>query len=408
MTQLKRITIEQLRLGMHVHEFCGSWMDHPFWRSNFKLDKPADLQRIVDGGVKSLWIDTGKGADVAGGVGHEEVRTAVERLLEAAASTPVEQGRCTPPGHEARRAAAIVRQSLPKVAAMFTEARLGRAVRESDCEAMVGEIADSVLRDPTAIINAARLKQRDTYTYLHSVAVCALMMALGRQLGLEGHALRMAGMAGMLHDVGKVGLPLEVLNKPGKLTQEEFALMKTHPAHGHALLVQGGVGDEVLDVCLHHHEKIDGSGYPKGLGGEQISLLAKMGAVCDVYDAITSVRPYKDGWDPGEALRRMAQWSGHFEPRVLQAFVKTVGIYPVGCLVRLHSGRLAVVTAQNPQSLLSPRVKVFFSTKSDLRIEPYELDLAGRQCQDGVAGCESPDDWNFKNLDRLVGEPARH
>jgi putative nucleotidyltransferase with HDIG domain len=241
----------------------------------------------------------------------------------------------------------------------------------------------------------------DTYTYMHSVAVCALMLALGRQLGLQGDLLKKAGMAGMLHDLGKIAMPLEVLNKPGKLTNAEFDLMKTHPERGHELLVKGNAAAEVLDVCLHHHEKVDGSGYPHGLVGDDLSLLAKMGAVCDVYDAITSVRPYKNGWDPGEALRSMAQWAGHFDPRIFQAFVKTVGIYPVGSLVRLQSGRLAVVTAQNPQSLLTPKVKVFFSTKSDLRLDPYELDLATRNCQDKVVACESPDDWNFKDLDRL-------
>jgi hypothetical protein len=130
-----------------------------------------------------------------------------------------------------------------------------------------------------------------------------------------------------------------------------------------------------------------------------------MGAVCDVYDAITSVRSYKSGWAPGEALRRMAQWKGHFEPRVFQAFVKTVGIYPVGSLLRLQSDKLAVVTGQNAQNLLAPKVKAFFSTKSNMRIEPLEMDLGSAWCQDKVLCCESPDDWKFKDLDKLAGLP---
>jgi HD-GYP domain-containing protein (c-di-GMP phosphodiesterase class II) len=198
-----------------------------------------------------------------------------------------------------------------------------------------------------------------------------------------------------------------VLNKPGKLTDDEFTLMKLHPERGHAMLVEGGgVGPLVLDVCLHHHEKVDGSGYPQGLSGEHLSLFAKMGAVCDVYDAVTSVRPYKNGWDPGDALRKMAQWKGHFDTRIFQAFVKTVGIYPTGSLVRLQSGRLAVVMAQNPTALLTPRVKAFFSLKSNLRVEPTEIDLSSPRVHDKVMACESPEDWPFKDLDRLAGLQA--
>jgi HD-GYP domain-containing protein (c-di-GMP phosphodiesterase class II) len=306
------------------------------------------------------------------------------------------------PGEAVAKAAALYRRSVPKIASLFSEARLGRAVDPAECEALVEEITDSVMRNPGALVSVARLKRADEYTYMHSVAVCALMVSLGRELGLQDQQLRHAGLAGMLHDLGKAVMPLDVLNKPGKLTDDEFAVMRTHPERGHELLAEGGgAGPVALDVCLHHHEKVDGTGYPHRLPGDHISLFAKMGAVCDVYDAVTSNRPYKNGWDPGEALRRMAQWKGHFDPRVFQAFVKTMGIYPTGSLVRLQSGRLAVVCAQNPAALLTPVVKVFFSTKSNMRIEPQELDLASSWCRDKIAGCESPADWPFKDLDQL-------
>ena len=238
---------------------------------------------------------------------------------------------------------------------------------------------------------------------MHSVAVCALMIALARQLGLDEQQTRAAGLAGLLHDLGKAMIPNAILNKPGKLTDEEFATIKKHPELGHAALLQGsGVGDITLDVCLHHHEKIDGSGYPKGLKANEISLFAKMGAVCDVYDAITSNRPYKAGWDPAESLRKMAEWAkGHFDEAVFQAFVKSVGIYPVGSLVRLESGRLGVVTEQSEKSLLAPKVKVFFSTKSNARIRPEEIDLSRPGVQDKIAGREDPAKWNIPDLNEL-------
>ena len=169
------------------------------------------------------------------------------------------------------------------------------------------------------------------------------------------------------------------------------------------MLLNGEKIDPVaLDVCLHHHEKMDGSGYPKGLKGDEISLLAKMGAVCDVYDAITSNRAYKTGWDPAESLRKMAEWSkGHFDPAVFQAFVKSMGIYPVGSLVLMKSGRIGVVTEQAEKSLTTPKVKMFYSTKSSLRIPAMMVDLSRADTADRIAGREDPAKWRFPDLHEL-------
>jgi HD-GYP domain-containing protein (c-di-GMP phosphodiesterase class II) len=194
-----------------------------------------------------------------------------------------------------------------------------------------------------------------------------------------------------------------VLNKPGKLTEDEFNIIKSHPVEGHRLLLGGENVDPIaLDVCLHHHEKVDGSGYPKGFKSEEISLFAKMGAVCDVYDAITSNRPYKTGWDPAESMRKMAEWSnGHFDPTIFQAFVKSMGIYPVGSLVQLSSGRIGVVTEQGHKSLTHPKVKVFFSTKSNMRILPVVVDMSAAANTEKILQREDPDQWKFKDLNEL-------
>jgi len=184
-------------------------------------------------------------------------------------------------------------------------------------------------------------------------------------------------------------------------------VMRSHPERGHELLAGGaGTPDVALDVCLHHHERPDGKGYPHGLVAAEISLYAQMGAVCDVYDAITSNRPYKRGWDPAESIARMASWRrGQFDDAVFQAFVKSLGIYPTGSLVRMQSGRLAVVLEQHESSMVTPKVRVFFSTKLNLPVPLEVLDLSLPSAADRIVARESNEDWKFPHLEELWVEP---
>lgn len=437
MPRIREIRVDQLRIGMYLHKLGASWLDHPFLRSSFLLEDPNDLNKLLASGIDRVWIDESRGLALEDNdAGHpsedgspdtadapaddtaridQEIDTylresdASDSHLTSEQRDDIAQDRIparlrtgpVPLHAEIDHARAICQSGKRQVMAMFNELRLGNSIDPDGVLPLVEEMQASVMRNPSALLSIARLKTHDDYTYLHSVAVAALMLALARQLGLDPALAKSAGCGGLMHDLGKAFMPLEILNKPGRLTEDEFAVMKTHPTEGARVLEEAGAGAKVIDIALHHHEKINGQGYPHGLKGEEISLLARMGAVCDVYDAVTSVRAYKAPWDPAAAMREMARWEGHFDKSIFNAFVKAVGIYPVGSLVRLASERLAVVAEPNPQSLLRPKVRVFYSVKRTRMIPVHTLDLSDPACTDSIVGPENPDRWGFANLESL-------
>jgi putative nucleotidyltransferase with HDIG domain len=396
---IKKVRASDVRLGMYIHEIKGNWLEHPFWRKSFKLEQQKDLDKLLDSKLTEIWIDTSKGLDV------EETKRvdAVVNQVAAEPKRPVKKPvKTVSLEQELAVAKKLHSKTKAAVVSMFGDARMGKAIEVEEASVMVDEINQSVERNSNALLSLIRLKTATEYTYLHSVAVCILMIAVGKQLGLQGEELKQAGMAGLLHDIGKMEVPDEILDKPGKLTDEEFDIMKSHPQRGWELLKScDGIHETALDVCLHHHERVDGKGYPEKLSGDALTLFARMGAVCDVYDAISSDRCYKKAWSPAESIHKMASWrEGHFDEKVFQAFVKTIGIYPNGTLVKLKSGRLGVVMEQSKKSLTAPVVKVFFSMKANAHLPAEIIDLSK-----GVDSIEKPEDpvkWNF-DLDRIQG-----
>ncbi|OMH39802.1 HD-GYP domain-containing protein [Motiliproteus sp. MSK22-1] len=399
---LKKVQPHQLRCGMHLEKLYGPWVKHPFWRKSFLLTNPKDIKKILDSGVEQILIDTSKGLDVENIPEKPDPQTPPPPSEPKPTETKSTLNKPTSLSAERARAKLICDQSREAVESMFQEARMGKAISAERARPLVDEISSSVMRNREALISIARLKTRDDYTYMHSVAVCALMVALAQELELDEEQTNEAGIGGLMHDLGKGLMPLDVLNKPGKLTDNEFRIMKTHPQKGYDLLLEAGTNSEAtLDIILHHHEKVDGSGYPKGLSGEAISPLSRMSAICDVYDAITSDRPYKSGWDPAVSVKRMASWKGHFDEHMFKAFVKSIGIYPVGSLVRLESEKLGVVLEKGNGSLLTPRVRTFYSAKSKEQIPAKTVDLNSPRCQDRIISVEDPQKWGFRNLENL-------
>ncbi len=377
---------------MYVHAVDGSWFNHPFWRRSFLLRQQSDLDSLLDSGIVTVLIDTSRGSDtlLPAKAGASPRKPTVQASLEA----PLTQD------EQITAAEQVVNRSAEAMRAIFDSARLGNAIETEAVTSVVGDVAASIECNRRALLKVLKLKSKDEYTYLHSVTVCALMVNLGRQVGLDREMVAHLGTAGLLHDIGKVMIPATVLNKPGKLTDEELALVRTHSLEGYHLLSRvGSIPAMALDVCLHHHEKIDGTGYPHGLCGDQISVAARMGAICDVYDAITSNRPYKDAWSPVEAMTRMRQWSGHFDPQLLSSFMISIGVLPLGTVVHLRDDRLGVVV-QGGRKAPTPRVLAFYSIPQREFIRS-ELFFADEGC---ILAEVDPAAWGIerKRIDHLM------
>lgn len=295
---------------------------------------------------------------------------------------------------ERDRARAVVGAARTAVTATFDDIRFGRRIDMAALQPVVAGIAASISRHPAALPSVTRLKQVHEYTYLHSVAVCGLMIGLARELDLPDELTHDIGLAGLLHDIGKATVPVALLDKPGPLDLDEYALVQRHTIRGRELLEDSGVTSDIaLDVCLHHHERADGAGYPLGIALPAISLHARMGAVCDVYDAVTSRRSYKNSWSPGEALEWMTGTTGQFDPRVLQAFRRMIGLFPVGSLVRLESQRLALVVDDGEAAGSPPVVCVVMCAATRRSLVPVRTSTV----HDRILGLELSTRWPLDN-----------
>jgi putative nucleotidyltransferase with HDIG domain len=395
---LKKVDSSQLKVGMYIHDLSCDWMTHPFVRNRFVIASQDEINKIVKAGIHDVVIDAGKGLDVEEAPSLADAQAATERELVELAQQPSRIVR-TSLGEELQRAAQIRHQAAGVVRNVMADARLGKAIEIGAVQPVVQSITESILRNPGALLGLLRIKTKDDYTFLHSVSVCALLVAFCNARGMDAEITRQAGIGGLLHDTGKALVPDQILNKPGPLTDEEFAIIKKHPEDGWNILRQSpDVPEIALDITRHHHERRDGTGYPDKQAGDQISELAQMAAIVDVYDALTADRVYHKGIPAAAALRKIYEWSKHhFNQTLVQEFMRCVGIYPVGTLVLLESGRLGVVVEPHETNLLAPKVNVFYSTKANTYIKPETVDLArglGFGGGDKIVGHESPSKWN--------------
>ena len=389
---IKLIPTSKLRIGMYVHDLNRNWIEHGFLRNQFLINSEKTLQKLLALGGGKISIDTSRGADV------EKIP---ESPPPAEPAEPAAPPREDPPkpgpvklGEERQHAKKLHAEANRIVQDMMNDVRLGKQISLEQVEPLVERIVDSIFRQQDALLPLAQLKNHDHYTFQHSVSVCALMASFARSMEMPREIIREIAIGALLHDVGKARIPNPILNKPGKLTDAEFTLMKTHVVQSKIILeATPGISPVALSIAVQHHERFDGSGYPNKLKGDDIDRYGQMSAIVDVYDAITSNRCYHKGMPPTEALRKILEWSKfHFNPELVQIFIRSLGIYPTGSLVRLESGRLAVVDEQFPDKLTEPKVKVIFHTRG-YYLKPELIDL--RHSQDRIMGYEDFNQWKI-------------
>lgn len=393
---IKKITISQLKPGMYVHDLNCGWMDHPFLTNQFPVKDESAISTIRKLGLRELYIDTSKGLDASDAQTEQEVSQEISQTMEAIANEatlplPVSLEQ------EISRARSLHKEANLITKNMLNDIRLGKQIEMEKMEPVVEGMIDSIFRNPDALLPLGRLKEHDNYTFEHSVSVCTLMIAFSRALNLPRDNIKEIALGALLHDVGKAKVPDEILNKPAKLTDAEFDKMKSHVVQSIIILQNTpGISQTMLDVAGQHHERFDGTGYPNKLKGHEISFHGQMAAIVDVYDAITSNRVYHKGMPAPAAMAKLLEWSKfHFNPDLVRIFIKAVGIYPTGSLVRLESGRLGIVLEQNQEKMLQPTIKAFYSTKSQHYLVPENIDLSKPSCHDRIVGYEAFETWGI-------------
>ncbi|MDO8317825.1 HD-GYP domain-containing protein [Rhodoferax sp.] len=396
---IKKISIHQLQPGMFVHDMDCGWMEHPFLTGSFKVRVDKDIERMVEYGIHELYIDTDKGLDVPDAPTQREVAVVLTRQMTALFETrqPVEP---TSLHDEMGRARVVLSEANRIIGEVMHGARLGRQIEQEKVDHVVSEMSESVLRNKDALLSLCRIKEKDNYTFLHSVSVGVLLMSFSRTFNLKNEDMQLLGTGGMLHDIGKTRVPDRILNKTGALTPDEFSTIQRHVVYGQNILAEmPNISQTSYEVVAQHHERYDGSGYPLKLKGADMSIYGQMASIVDVYDAITSDRCYRKGMDPTVALRKMFEWSKfHFDPVLIQTFVRTIGIYPVGTLVMLESRKIAVVIDQQGRDLTRPLVLVVFDALKHCHLTPQDVDLSkplGHGGGDKIVSHESAEQWRI-------------
>ncbi|WP_432210375.1 HD-GYP domain-containing protein [Marinobacter alkaliphilus] len=394
---IKRIPIAALKVGMYISDLNNDWIPHNTQRKKGVIKREETIEKIRRMGVQYVYIDVEKGLDSQDAETAQEVDRRNEQALQKAGEQRPGIQHKVALTEEIVIAQRIHSQAQGLVGSFMNNVKMGAAIDIAPIHQLADELQNSVLRNANALSCLGRIREKDNYLLEHSVNLSVLMSLFGNYRNLPADVLHQTVVGALLHDLGKILTPDDILHKPGRLTAEEFEVMKLHARHSRDILASTeGIGEIAVITAAQHHEKLDGSGYPEGLKGEEITEYGRMVAITDVYDAITSDRVYHKGMTPSQGLKKLLEWSGdHLDPNLVKQFIRCIGLYPVGSLVLLESGRLGVVVETNDQDQRLPVVRVMYHTKFRLPITVETIDLARAGNQDRIVRAVDPEDYKL-------------
>jgi len=368
-----------------------------------RIPNQAMIDELKRRGIKDVYIDTERGLDEEDGYSQQEVENQNQAKLNKAATLNMDSAGSVSVEEELFKAHKLQNKAKSIMTDVLSDVKFGKPLETEGFDELADGMIDSVIRNHNALACLGRIRQKDNYLMEHSINLAVLMGIFAKAMKIDRETMHQAMVGALLHDIGKIMVPDDILHKPGKLDDNEFTRIKQHVVFSRELLKKTpGISPLTIDVAAQHHERIDGSGYPEGLTGCQICREGKMVAITDVYDAITADRCYHKGLSPTSALKKLLEWSGtHLEEQLVHKFIRSMGIYPVGSLVMLESGRLAVVIEASEKDQTRPIIKIIYHSRMKQYLPIEIIDLSKPSSQDNIKSSVDADKWRIKTADFL-------
>ncbi|WP_171041721.1 HD-GYP domain-containing protein [Pseudoalteromonas phenolica] len=390
---MKSISIKELQPGMFVVsvlEQTGSVQV----KTQGWVKTQTSIDKLASAGILKVEVDPDKMLDLSNNehgitVPDSDIQNATEQEKDP-------WHKSTTISTEINQAVKLVEEAKALQAKAFADLKAGNPINVEAFKEVATSFIDSIFRNQDALACIAMIKQKDAYLLEHSINVATLITIFAKHLRLDRQIIEELATGALLHDIGKIKVSDIVLNKPGRLNETEFEQMKQHAQYSYDIVNEAGLSKISCEIAGFHHERLDGSGYPRGLSNGEISNYVRMASIVDVFDALTAERVYKKALPPIQAFKILRENSpNHFDEHLLNEFINCIGIYPVGSLVKLKSQKIGMVASSNSAQPLKPVVKVFYSAKTMYHIAVEDIDLAEKRCTDELEAAIKPEEFGL-------------